>query len=430
MDKDARLLASLEAGSALARQLFDAMGERTADPPGVTRVAYGEGEREAFAMVAAAGRRLSAAATFDAAGNQFITLPGRDAGRTIYIGSHLDSVPHGGNFDGAAGVLIGMAALSAFAQMGEEPPFNLCVLCLRAEESCWFPHSYIGSKTALGRLDPSVLDTVRRSDTGLTLAEHMRDEGFDPEAVRKGRSIIDPGRTVAYLEPHIEQAPVLLTENIPIGLVTGIRGSFRYREAICHGAYAHSGATPRALRQDAVVASAELVMAMQSLWEGMEAAGHDLAVTFGMFGTDAAQHSFSKVAGETNLCLDVRSQDEATLAEVRDRIRTIVEEIGERRKVRFELGPMTGSMPALMSKKLIGQLERAASERGIGYKLMASGAGHDAATFAQAGIDAGMIFIRNENGSHNPDEWMEMADFDRTLALVVAWLMQPSESWA
>ena len=83
-----------------------------------------------------------------------------------------------------------------------------------------------------------------------------------------------------------------------------------------------------------------------------------------------------------------------------------------------------------MSKKLIGQLERAASERGIGYKLMASGAGHDAATFAQAGIDAGMIFIRNENGSHNPDEWMEMADFDRTLALVVAWLMQPSESWA
>ncbi|NVO13567.1 MAG: hydantoinase/carbamoylase family amidase [Rhodoplanes sp.] len=421
---------ALAEGSRLAASLFGTLAARTADPPGVTRVAYGEGECAAYALMADAAHAHGAEVAFDAGGNQFITFAGQDRSRTLYVGSHLDSVPHGGNFDGAAGVILGLAAAAVLARLGQTAPFDLCVLCLRAEESCWFPHSYIGSKTALGRLDPAVLDTVVRSDTGETLAWHMRALGFDPEAVRRGARRIDPARAVAYLEPHIEQGPVLVAEGRALGLVTGIRGSFRYRDAAFHGAYAHSGATPRRLRRDAVVAASELVVAMQALWERMEADGHDLAVTFGIVGTDPAQHSFSKVPGEARLCIDVRSRSETTLEEVRQRLVEFGRGIADRRGVRLDLGPLGGSTPAVMAPRLLDQLRGAAVAAGVAPIELASGAGHDAATFANAGIPTGMVFVRNENGSHNPDERMDMADFDQALALVVALLEQPPARWA
>lgn len=426
---DGRARDALVAASDLAQGLFDVLAARTSDPPGVTRVAYGDGERAAFEIVAKAASAWRAHLAYDFAGNQIIAVPGRDRSRTIYVGSHLDSVPHGGNFDGAAGVILGIAVQAVLAHLGRLPTFDLAVLCLRAEESCWFPHSYIGSKSALGLLDPAILDSTRRSDTGCTLAEHMREEGFDPDAVRQGRHLIDRASAAAYIEPHIEQGPVLLAENSPLGLVTAIRGSFRFREARCLGAYAHSGATPRALRRDAVVSTAELIMAIESMWEEMEHSGHDLAVTFGTLGTDPLHHSFSKVSGETRLCIDVRSQSQATLDQVHVQLEDLTREIAERRDVRFELGLLSSSAPALMSEPLLAQLKNAAMACGIDPKLLPSGAGHDAATFAKAGIPSGMIFIRNANGSHNPDERMDMADFDKALALMTALVQQPAEAW-
>jgi N-carbamoyl-L-amino-acid hydrolase len=417
-------------GAGLAQQLFDALAARTADPPGVTRIAYGDGECAAFALMAEAARSLGGAVDFDAAGNQFLTLPGRDRSRTLYIGSHLDSVPHGGNFDGAAGVVLGLALAATLAHLGREPPVDLCVLCLRAEESCWFPHSYIGSKTALGRLDPAVLDSVRRSDTGETLAWHMHDLGFDPAAVRRGVSRIAPNRTVGYIEPHIEQGPVLVDAGVPIGLVTGIRGSLRFRDAAFHGAYGHSGATPRRLRRDAVVAAAAFVTAMQEVWDGFEAQGHDLAVTFGMIGTDPAQHSFSKVAGEARVCIDLRSLSAETLAAVSRSVEELGESLATRHGARLALGPRSGSTPAVMTPAVVDRLVAAAAAAQVSTLMVPSGAGHDAATFAAAGLPTGMVFIRNRNGSHNPDEHMAIADLADGLAILVSLLLDfPVDSW-
>jgi N-carbamoyl-L-amino-acid hydrolase len=416
-------------GCALARRLFAELEQATRDTPGVTRVAYGEGERIAFDLMRGAAAQWDAEAHYDPAGNLFLTQPGADRSRAIQVGSHLDSVPHGGNYDGAAGVILGLALQAVLHAAGRQPPFDLTTVCLRAEESCWFPHSYIGSKSALGLLNAAVLDGVKRSDTGRTLAEHMAEEGFDPNAVRNGASLIERERVLAHIEPHIEQAPALLAAGRPVGIVTGIRGSFRYREARCVGAYAHSGAMPRALRQDAVLATAELIVELDGLWADLLDEGRDLAVTFGQVSTDPAHHSFSKVAGETRICLDVRSQDEATLALVRERLRALTEEIAERRGTRFDMGPLTGSRPAVMSPGLVRLMRRAAERAGIDAMDMASGAGHDAATFALAGIPTAMLFIRNENGSHNPDEHMDMADFERSLALMVALLAEPAVAW-
>jgi len=419
----------LSAASRLAADLFARLAAATADAPGVTRVAYGKGEAVAFSLMAEAAGAWSAERAFDAAGNLFITLPGADRERVIQIGSHLDSVPHGGNFDGAAGVILGIAMQAALVGAGRRPPFDLTVVCLRAEESCWFPHSYIGSKTALGLLDPAVLDEARRSDTGRSLAEHIRAAGFRPDGVRHGERLIEPSRIVAHIEPHIEQAPLLLSEGLPLGIVTGIRGSFRYRNARCLGEYAHSGAMPRRLRRDSAVASAQLIVAMQALWEDLEGAGEDVTVTFGEIMTDPAQHSFSKVAGEVRLCLDVRSQDTHTLDRVRARLQRMADEIGSATGTRFEFGALSGSKPARMSEPLNLLLADACRAAGVPVRTMPSGAGHDAATYAQAGVPSTMLFIRNENGSHNPDEHMDMADFDHALSVLAASMEAPAERW-
>lgn len=419
----------LEEAAQLARALFERLARETADPPGVTRVAYGPGEKLAFEAMASAARAYGAEIVLDPAGNQFLTLPGRDRTRRIVIGSHLDSVPHGGNYDGAAGVVLGIALQQALATSDQTPPFDLTVACLRAEESCWFPHSYIGSKTALGLLDPVVLDTVVRTDTGKPLGEHMRLAGFSPDAVRRGETFLDPDTIVAYIEPHIEQAPLLVSEGIAVGIVSGIRGSFRYREARCFGEYAHSGAMPRTLRRDAALAAARLVCAMQDFWERFERDGHYLTVTFGQLSTDPDQHSFSKVAGETRFCIDVRSQSVDDLVAAEAELIRCAREIGTTTGTRFELGPRSGSEPAVLSPGLQALMRGSAVALGISHRTMASGAGHDAATFALAGVPTAMLFLRNENGSHNPDEYMDFGDFQAALAVLFHMLILPAERW-
>ncbi len=415
----------LDAGRALARRLFESLAEATATPPGVTRVAYGDGEAYAFDLMAQHAARHGVERRFDAAGNQYLVQPGGDRSRIVLIGSHLDSVPHGGNFDGAAGVIMGLALQASLHAAGRTPPFDLGVVCLRAEESCWFPYSYIGSRTALGRLDAAALDTVKRSDTGRSLAAHMADLGFDPDAVRTGARLYEPAEIVAYIEPHIEQAPTLVAQEVSVGLVTGIRGSFRFRAIKIDGAYAHSGAMPRALRQDAGLAAARFVVSLHDMWDCFEAAGEDLTVTFGEIATNPEAHGFSKVPGEMHLCLDVRSQSAETLrraeAEVRRRSAAIAAETG----CVFDLGQCTTSAPAPLSEPLHALMADAATLAGIRAMTLPSGAGHDAAVYAEAGIPAAMLFIRNRNGSHNPDEAMDMADFDAALAVLDAMLSDP-----
>lgn len=415
----------LSVGRALARELFGELARITATPPGVTRVAYGDSEVAAFALMAEHAARYGAEQTFDPAGNQYLVLPGQDRSRVILVGSHLDSVLHGGNFDGAAGVIMGLALQASLAAGGRQPPFDLGVVCLRAEESCWFPYSYIGSRTALGRLDPAMLETVRRSDSGRTLADHMRDLGFDPAAVGKGARRYAPEEIVAYVEPHIEQAPKLVAHNVPVGLVTGIRGAFRFRNIVVSGEYSHSGAMPRPMRRDAGLAAARFIVALHALWDAFEADGEDLTVTFGEIATDPNEHGFSKVPGRVHLCLDVRSQSAEALRRAEDEVRRRAAAISGETGCTIDLGTRSASNPAPLSDPLRAVTAKAAHLAGVKAIAMPSGAGHDAAIYAEAGIPSAMLFIRNENGSHNPDEAMDMADFDAALSVLDAALSDP-----
>lgn len=411
--------AALTAGGVLAGRLLETLAQATTDAPGITRVAYGPGERFAHDLMREEAEKLGAVARVDAAGNLYLTLRGRDpALLAIVIGSHLDSVPHGGNFDGAAGVVAGLAVMAELVGQGVQSQRDLIVLATRAEEAVWFPLSYPGSQAALGLLEPQALE-AKRSDSGRTLADHMREEGFDPDAVRRGVPGIDASRIAAFVEVHIEQGPRLVAAGVPVGIVTGIAGGFRYVDAKCFGAYAHSGAEPRFARHDSVLGFADLVAGLEAEWDALERDGHESTITFGRVQSDPTQHGGSRVLGEVGFTLDVRSAEAVVLERIEARLHALFAEVGTKRGVTFEAGPRFTWEPATMSPALIARLDRAAADLQMPAPHVPSGAGHDAASFAGAGIPTAMLFVRNENGSHNPHEAMEIADLDQAIRLLL-----------
>lgn len=399
-------------------ELFAQLLSFSRDEPGVTRAAYGEGEERAHALMRATGLSLGLSPETDAAGNLFLNLPGRDPALPAWmVGSHVDTVPHGGNFDGAAGVIGGLAAVAALRRSGLVPARPVTVAVFRAEESVWFPASYVGSRAAFGLLPPETLD-LPRADSGLSLREHMAALGLRPDAVAQGEALLDPKRIHGFVEMHIEQGPTLEAAEIPVAFVTAISGSFRHRKATCFGRYGHSGAVARSERSDAVFALADLIAGLDALWGGLEREGLPATVTVGEVATDPVQHAFAKIPGEVRFCLDVRSTEPAVIKRIEAAMADLIAGIEVARGVRFALGERTGSTPARMSSALVEALSSHARRLGIPFRTMASGAGHDTATLAGQGVPSTMIFIRNQNGSHNPHEAMRIADLCAAATLV------------
>jgi N-carbamoyl-L-amino-acid hydrolase len=401
------LIERLQPDLKLAAALFDSLSSATRRGRGIVRDSYGAGEQAAHDIMRAAAESMGLNVSIDAIGNLMMTLPGRDRlAPRIIIGSHLDSVPQGGNYDGAAGVVAGLCAMSALKRAGTAAACDITVMGIRAEESAWFDIAYIGSGGAFGLLDPACL-SIPRSDNGRSLEATLIERGFDPAVIRERRSLLDPSRIRAYLELHIEQGPTLVAERLPAAAVTGIRGCKRFRNARCVGQYGHSGAVNRPHRHDAVAATVALLHHLETIWVQQEEAGADLVITSGELYTDPVMHGPSKIAGETHFVIDVRSVSEDTMNAVAAEARQAAARIGEAYRVTFDLGATSDSPPAVMDSRLRAAL-RNQLERPF---EMASGAGHDAAVFAKMGIPTGMIFVRNEQGSHNPDEAMSLDDF-------------------
>jgi N-carbamoyl-L-amino-acid hydrolase len=279
---------------------------------------------------------------------------------------------------------------------------------------------YLGSRAAFGLLPRDAPETLRRTDSGWTLAQHMAEEGFDADFIRQGRASLDPARIHAFIEPHIEQGPVLVERGRPAAIVTGIRGSIRYRACRATGAWGHAGAVPRRSRRDAVLAVAQLASALDAFWDRCEAAGRDLVLTMGECFTDPVLHGITKIPGAVKFSLDIRSEDPAVLAEAEALLRDEATRIAARRGVTIDYGAQLPVPPAPMDAGLRAALRAGAEAARVPVLEMASGAGHDAMTFAGLGVPAAMLFIRNQNGSHNPDEAMDLADFTAALDVLEA----------
>jgi N-carbamoyl-L-amino-acid hydrolase len=395
----------------LARTLFEALRASSHDGVGITRETYAEGETAAMRRIEAIARDAGLDCAWDQAANLRITLAGTDpALPAAACGSHLDSVPQGGNFDGAAGVIAGLIAL-LHAARGPRPKRSLVLFVMRGEESAWYGRPYLGSSALFGQFDPAWMALPNLRDAALTLREAMRREGADPDVVAAGTKLLDPASLSHFVELHIEQGPVMVARRVPVGLVSGIRGNHRHPGARALGEAAHSGAVPRWLRRDAVLGAADFAMRLDASWRTLLERGEDLVMTFGIFTTDAREHAMTRVPGELRFTLEWRSESERTLDAFGDLVRTEAAEIARERGVRIELGPGVRTPPAAMDPRLLALSRRICQAARLPHEVVASGAGHDAAIFANAGVPSAMVFVRNEHGSHNPREAMDFDDF-------------------
>jgi beta-ureidopropionase / N-carbamoyl-L-amino-acid hydrolase len=402
--------------------LFEELRLKTADGPGITRECYAEGENKAIEVFRKFAEAHGLKCSFDRAANLLITIPGDDESNpAIILGSHADSVPQGGNYDGAAGVIAGLLCLVRLKAERSNGFVPVRVLILRGEESAYYGRANIGSRALFGQLSPSDLE-AKRQGNGRTLREALAAANVDVAAIAARERLVEVGFASAYLELHIEQGPVMIARDLPTAIVTGIRGNLRHRRIVCKGEAGHSGTVPRWLRRDALMAVADLLMRLDDHWNTLLERGLDLVITTGICSTDAATNALSRIPGEVYFSFEVRSQSYETLEAFYELFRSECRAVSELRRVSFQFDDRIYAEPARMDEPIVQRLKRASEQLGFPTELVPSGAGHDAAIFANAGIPSGMIFVRNRNGSHNPDESMEIDDFMRGVDLMYAFL--------
>lgn len=403
---------------AFCERLFAALHDAAFDGVGITRESFGAGESLALDIIENAATEADLACERDAGANLVVTLEGSEPGLPcLACGSHLDSVPQGGNFDGGAGVIAGLSILAGLKADGFKPRRTLKLFALRGEESAWFGKAYMGSSALFGHLTPDDLASPH-AVTGRPMSDSMRAVGADVDRIARGEPLLDSRSIAAWVELHIEQGPVLVARDLPIGIVTGIRGNVRHRTVECIGEAGHSGAVPRWLRRDAVFATAELITHLDRHWRTLLERGRDLVITSGIMGTDSSEHAIARIPGNVRFSFEARSQSQETLEAFYDLFVSECASIGDERGVEFKLDRRLQSAPATMDPVWVEKLRAAARNLGHPDEPIPSGAGHDAAAFANAGIPSAMIFIRNENGSHNPREDMKIDDFMTGVAVM------------
>ena len=408
---------AIAAQKPLVQSLLDGVAAIGADPPGITRDAYGRGENEAHHLIRQAGEALGMQASIDAGANLSLRWAAENPeAPPIIIGSHLDSIVQGGNFDGAAGVIAGIGAVAALRAAGITPRRDIEVLALRCEEAVWFGLGLIGSRCMLARLPQGALE-LRHARTGKTLAESIAAAGGDPARLSQGTPLRDPGSIGAYLEVHIEQAPQLVEAGMPIAICLANPGNLRHPFIRITGEDAHTG-LPHRFRRDAALAGADLSLCLEQLWLAEEAAGRPMAVTIGRFHTPVDRHSLTAVSGDFEMSLDLRAYDAAHLVALEAKLQEIVADVAARRRVTITLGERSSAAPGLMDPSLMSGLADASAACGIGAASLHSPGTHDANNFAAVGVKTGMLLVRNQNGSHNPHEAMETADLMAAIAVM------------
>jgi hydantoinase/carbamoylase family amidase len=354
--------------------------------PGANRPGLSAAEQEAHDLVAGWMKDAGLDVSVDAAGNLFGRLPGTSA-EEIWSGSHLDSVPQGGRFDGALGVV---AALEAVERLGPQER-TLAVVAFRDEEGWRFGHGCFGSRALCGGLATAELETA--DEEGVTIAEAVRSLGFGP--VREGGWLERP--PAAFVELHVEQGPVLAAKAAPLGIVTSIVGLARLRVAFT-GQGGHAGTTSMQGRRDALVAAARFVLAVKEAAEARDRA----VATIGQLTVEP--NAANVIPTRVELLVDARAPDDETLAELADEIEAAAEGGDVERVGRMQ--------PAEMHPDLRSALRAALEELGLRAAELPSGAGHDAGILAAAGVPSAMLFVRSLAGgvSHSPDEHSDDAD--------------------
>lgn len=388
---------------------LEALAALTDEPGRLTRLYLSPAHVKAMRQVAAWMEEAGMTTRVDAVGNVVGRLEGaRPGAPAIMLGSHVDTVVDAGRFDGTLGVLAGLEVVEALRGAGEVLPVALEVIAFGDEEGVRFPSTLTGSRAVAGTIDPAALDV--RDAQGVSVREALVAAGADP--ARLAGAARRPGEVLAYLEAHIEQGPVLEAEGLPVGVVTAINGATRLRIEVT-GLAGHAGTVPMALRQDALAAAAEMVLAVES----RAAATPDLVATVGRI--EAVPGAVNVIPGSVRFTLDIRSPEDAVRADALARLEKTFAEIALRRRVRVAHERFHDTPAVACEEGLVRTLAEACAAAGYGPRLLPSGAGHDAMAMA-ALCPAGMLFVRCRGGvSHNPAEWAEAADMEAAVSVLL-----------
>ena len=349
----------------------------------------------------------------DAIGNVYGRFPGTEPG-TVLTGSHLDTVKNGGKYDGALGVVTGVAALGYLKQSGFVPKHSLEVVGLMEEEGSRFSTGCQGSRAICGTLKEEDLEEV--GCDGVTLREALLSAGYQPEALKSVKR--DDIR--AIVELHIEQGPVLESEQKQIGIVDSIVGIVNY-ELTIHGSQNHAGTTSMPLRHDPVVAAAEFITEST---RQMMAEAPSATLTYGAMQVFPGMQNV--IADRVNLLIDMRDGSEEELLQDEAILKRALESI-ESKGFKIRFGQNHWLKSAQMDPNVIRVIEQHCKEKHLAYKHMNSGAGHDSMVFGKV-FPTAMIFVPSIGGiSHNPAEATAISDIQTGFELLCDVLKELSE---
>lgn len=373
---------------------------------GVTRLVFSIKELRSRQVLIHLMRQAGLKVHIDGIGNIFGRLEGRDAkGPAVLSGSHLDTVIHGGKYDGPVGVIGALEAVRTICENRIPIHSPLEVVCFVGEESSRFGFSTLGSSLAAGEVHPKDLTNAVDSQ-GTKLADVLASLGISQKNLRGLAR--DPKSVKAYLELHIEQGPILEAIGKRIGLVTSIAAPSRFK-VIFTGQADHSGTTPMEMRKDALVAAALLIEFIENTCRKFSAMAKGRVVgTVGAMKIEPGV--INAVPGKTELLVDIR----AITAQAKDRVARLVkaqaQNIARKRGIGVEALTIREEDPVPLDTRLLRLTKQICQEKNIVYEIMPSGAGHDAMQMAKI-TPAGMIFIPSQRGiSHNPLEWTDPDD--------------------
>jgi allantoate deiminase len=398
-------------GDAIAARL-KALARHTDEPGKMTRLSLSPAHKAAADEVLSWFRAAGMTAEIDALGSVVGRYGAeRNDAKTLLIGSHIDTVPDGGIYDGNLGVVAGLAVVEELQRQQKRLPFAIEILAFSDEEGVRFPSPFSSSRAVAGTFDPKLLE--EKDKNGISRAEALKAFGCDPDgwsAVARDRADL-----MGYIELHIEQGPVLEAEGEPLGVVRAIVGLSRGKITLT-GKAGHAGTTPMNLRKDALTAAAEMVLAFESLARAQD----DLVATVGVL--TVSPNAGNVIPATVSFSYDIRSSVDGV------RVKALAQALGRCREIAEERGveiaiEMTSATPAAQSDP--GLMDALATGIGAKARTLLSGAGHDAMVFRTVCPQA-MMFVRSKDGlSHHPDEYTAPEDlglavramYDAVLAL-------------
>lgn len=381
---------------------FDAMAQLTGLGEGVNRPAFTDADWEGRQYIIDCMNDAGLDVEIDGFGNVIGYKVGTNPDLpVVMVGSHTDSVPNGGNYDGVVGVLSAIEAVRSMIDDGFEQEHTIAVVDFMCEESSRFGAATLGSKAMRGKL--TLNDLHRLVDTqGITLYDVLKGRNLNPDAIE---SMAYKRPVKAFIEIHIEQGKVLEHEQKQIGIVSGIAGPERFYVTI-RGNADHSGATPMNLRHDALCGASKIILGIEEVTSMQEEP--PVVGTVGI--AEVVPGAMNVIPGAVKLGVDIRSISKVARDSVVFLIKELIDVIAEKRGLSYTIEPISKDHPVSMHPLMVKEIERAVTSLQLEYMIMPSGAGHDAMHWAEV-APTGMIFIPCRDGiSHNSAECAAMDD--------------------